>query len=258
MAGRPRRLPDHAARRRRAPARRRQSAGGLSHAGRLRGQGQMRRLPQKPDHRGGSQRGDQCLGEERRTGRHPQAALAQRQRAFQADVVGRTAHHQLELARFRAPRQLAVEEGQRVAVDGEADAPRFARLQAHLLEALQLLQRTHHRRHHVAQVKLHNLRALHLAAVGQVEGQRHLVLAAHGRAAQREAGVGEVGVAQAMAKRIARRVDGVDVGRFVDHVLFIGDRPPGAVLRVRQRNLAHAAREGDGQLAGRVVVAKQH
>jgi hypothetical protein len=61
--------------------------------------------------------------------------LRQLQRAFEADIVRCAAHHQLELARFRAPLQIAIEEGQRVAVDGEADAARLARLQAHFLEA---------------------------------------------------------------------------------------------------------------------------
>src|SRR5256714_8399729 len=116
------------------------------------------------------------------------------------------------------------------------------------LEAAQVLLVSRDAAHYVAGVELHDLVALARARVLHVEADRDVAARRLLRRADAKVAVSERRVAQAVAEVIERAVD----ARLLALPLRVGLR------REVVRYLPRGLREGDGQLAARIVVAEEN
>ena len=175
---------------------------------------------------------------------------------FHASRVG--ADKDVKLARLGVIFHPLVPELQRLDVDREADGAGFAWFKGHFFKALKLFHRTAHRRRNILHVHLHHRCAFALAGVGHLHAGGNGAVAPHGRGREFYIRHAEGGVAQAVTERIERAVGLIEIARSVFVRLVGVVRAARVQVAVVDRDLAHRAREGHRQFAGRVVIVKQH
>ncbi len=129
------------------------------------------------------------------------------QRSVQADVFGRGAGHEHEVAGFHHPFHVGVQKLQVLAVDGEGQLLGFARFEVDALEACKILFVGGDAAQYVADIELHYFISGTFAGVGhlQVDGGR--LVRGDDSGGDVEVGVLEGGVAQAVTEGVECSVD---------------------------------------------------